>query len=546
MVVGTNQWMAIGQTIYVSLAGFYTVTSLSGTTQVTCTLIQIDAGAASPINPGSNVSSGRKISPSAVLTSTATLAGLTVNGDSSLDGAVVINEAGADKDFRVEGDTDTNLLRTDASADRVGIGIASPDTKLHVAGALKVGTAASGADALFTKAVTVNDNQSSSGDFVVKSVSFSGGLLFVDANEDSIGIGTSTPDTNNLLDVAGAMRTNTILVNPGSVNGTAVLQVNGSSGAAPLIVNATTNRVGIRTASPSVELDVTGQAKISGNLTVDTNVLFVDTSANAVGINDATPTASLDVTGTANVTGDTTIGGTLGVTGTSNVTAVNATGAVSVGGNLTVDTNVLFASASGNFVGINTTTPVTDASLVVAGGDLVVDTNVLVVDASTNRVGVNKSTPLVALDVTGATSISGNLAVDTNTLFVDASGGTVGIRNSTPGYPLDVSGTVNIDGALQRNAPVTKSANFSLADTENWVIVANPGSSTTVTLPAASSWTGREVMIKTTENQAVNSVSSNVVPLVGGSAGTSILTGTAGKWATLVSDGSDWVIMAGN
>ena len=42
-------------------------------------------------------------------------------------GAVVFNDAGADVDFRVEGDTDANLLFVDASADAIGIGTASPN-----------------------------------------------------------------------------------------------------------------------------------------------------------------------------------------------------------------------------------------------------------------------------------------------------------------------------------------------------------------------------------------------------------------------------------
>jgi hypothetical protein len=44
----------------------------------------------------------------------------------------VFNDAGADVDFRVEGDTDANLLFVDAGNDRVGIGTNSPGTKLHV------------------------------------------------------------------------------------------------------------------------------------------------------------------------------------------------------------------------------------------------------------------------------------------------------------------------------------------------------------------------------------------------------------------------------
>jgi hypothetical protein len=47
-------------------------------------------------------------------------------------GAVVFNDAGADVDFRVEGDTDANLLFVDASTDRVGIGTNAPALTFHV------------------------------------------------------------------------------------------------------------------------------------------------------------------------------------------------------------------------------------------------------------------------------------------------------------------------------------------------------------------------------------------------------------------------------
>jgi len=44
----------------------------------------------------------------------------------------IFNDAGASLDFRVEGDTDANLLFVDGSTDRVGIGTSSPDSKLEV------------------------------------------------------------------------------------------------------------------------------------------------------------------------------------------------------------------------------------------------------------------------------------------------------------------------------------------------------------------------------------------------------------------------------
>jgi hypothetical protein len=59
-------------------------------------------------------------------------------GTLDVRGAAVFNEGGADVDFRVEGDTDANLLFGDASTDRVGIGTSSPSKKLHVAGDLLI------------------------------------------------------------------------------------------------------------------------------------------------------------------------------------------------------------------------------------------------------------------------------------------------------------------------------------------------------------------------------------------------------------------------
>jgi len=102
-----------------------------------------------------------------------------------------------------------------------------------------------------------------------------------------------------------------------------------------------------------------------------------------------------------------------------------------------------------------------------------------------------------------------------------------------------------VTGNLYRGAPVTKTTSFTLGATENWVIC-NGAGSITVTLPAAASYTGREIMIKTIAAQTVVSASSNVVPLAGGAAGTAILAATAGKYATLVSDGTNWIIVEGN
>lgn len=100
-------------------------------------------------------------------------------------------------------------------------------------------------------------------------------------------------------------------------------------------------------------------------------------------------------------------------------------------------------------------------------------------------------------------------------------------------------------GALFTTAPVTKTADFTVADTETVLINNKSGSACVATLPSAALNAGRMLLMKTTQAQALNSASSNVVPKAGGAAGTAIASGTAGNWALLVSDGTNWVIMAG-
>ena len=108
--------------------------------------------------------------------------------------------------------------------------------------------------------------------------------------------------------------------------------------------------------------------------------------------------------------------------------------------------------------------------------------------------------------------------------------------------------SVSVSGALSGtmldlNAPVTKTSSFTLGDTENFV-VCNGAGSITVTFPTASASTGRVVWIKTIAAQTVVSAGTNVKPIGTNTAGTAILAASAGAWAMLVCDGTDWVVMA--
>jgi hypothetical protein len=135
----------------------------------------------------------------------------------------------------------------------------------------------------------------------------------------------------------------------------------------------------------------------------------------------------------------------------------------------------------------------------------------------------------------------------TGTAPVVSSGGT------TPAISM-AAATTSVNGYLTStdwntfnnkqavSAPVTYTANFSVAATDLWIINNKSGSSCTATLPAAASYAGRILHFQNYQAQTLVSASSNVVPLAGGAAATSILLASAGDSATLVSDGSNWLM----
>jgi hypothetical protein len=135
----------------------------------------------------------------------------------------------------------------------------------------------------------------------------------------------------------------------------------------------------------------------------------------------------------------------------------------------------------------------------------------------------------------------------TGTAPVVSSGGTTpaismtAANTSTNGYLTSTDwNTFNNKQAV--SAPVTKTADFSVAATDLWLINNKSGSSCTATLPAAASYSGRVLHFQNYQAQTLISASSNVVPLAGGAAGTSILLASSGDSATLVSDGTNWLM----
>lgn len=120
---------------------------------------------------------------------------------------------------------------------------------------------------------------------------------------------------------------------------------------------------------------------------------------------------------------------------------------------------------------------------------------------------------------------------------------TDGSATPTERMRINNLGFMSITGSMGLGAPVTKTGDFSVATTENFLINNKSGSTCSVILPSSASFTGRNLVIKTIQAQAVVSASANVVPIDSAVAGTAILPATAGRWARLVNDGTNWVIM---
>ena len=93
--------------------------------------------------------------------------------------------------------------------------------------------------------------------------------------------------------------------------------------------------------------------------------------------------------------------------------------------------------------------------------------------------------------------------------------------------------------------PIT-AANYTVPVTDTFIIF-NSSSAISVTLPSASTFVGRTLSLKTISTGAVTSASANVIPLATNTAAATLFSAnTAGKWTTLVSNGTNWVIMAQN
>src|SRR5210317_1054007 len=219
--------------------------------------------------------------------------------------------------------------------------------------------------------------------------------------------------------------------------------------------------IGLGTVTPDANLHVIGNVYVSSNLTVDEDTLHVDATTNSVGIETKNPQANLHVVGNVYVSSNLTVDeDTLHVDATTNSVGIetknpqanlHVVGNVYVSSNLTVDEDTLHVDATTNSVGIETKNP--KANLHVVGNvyvssNLTVDEDTLHVDATTNSVGIGTVNPTSNLHVVGNVYVSSNLTIDEDTFHVDTTTNSVGIETKNPQANLHVVGNVYVSSNL--------------------------------------------------------------------------------------------------
>ena len=147
---------------------------------------------------------------------------------------------------------------------------------------------------------------------------------------------------------------------------------------------------------------------------------------------------------------------------------------------------------------------------------------------------------VTSVSVVSANGLAGTVATATTTPAITL---TTSITGILKGNGTAISAAVANTDYVPLSTVLTKTADYTITNTDTWIINNKTGSSLTLTFPAASSWPGRYITVKNLQTQTVVSASSNVVPIGSTVAGTAILLGVVGNWATMVSDGTNWVIM---
>jgi hypothetical protein len=165
--------------------------------------------------------------------------------------------------------------------------------------------------------------------------------------------------------------------------------------------------------------------------------------------------------------------------------------------------------------------------------------------------------------VTASSPLSSTGGVTPNITITDAGAAASGVVNTTTQSfagnktftgTLDVSSTGTFGGRvktnwLERNYAYSTSSSFTVSVNTTWQDI-NTSVLTTITLPNAATYPGKELHLRQTGAGSVQSASFNIIPFLvapTGSTSNGILIPSGDvRAATLVSDGDNWIIMQRN
>jgi len=336
--------------------------------------------------------------------------------------------------------------------------------------------------------------------------------------------------------------------------------------------NSPARAVGIATNSPSYQLDVNGTLGVTGAATL----------SSTLAVTGATTLSNLAGSGTRMVTASST--GLLSTQSipTGTVTSVSGSGAISVVNGTTTPVisvadaafgtaGIVTATGTQQFSGDKTFEGIVQFNARAVFKDYTYTATRLAGLSSTDRLstvtlgtGLTLSSGVLSAtggvtSVTASTPLSSSGGTTPNITIADASASASGVVNTTTqsfAGNKTFTGTINVSSTgtfggrvntpwLERTYTYTTSSTISVGVNTTWLDI-NTSVLTTLTLPNAATYPGKEIHIRQTGAGSLQSASSNIIPFSvppTGSTSTGILTASTHRSVTLVSDGTNWIIM---
>jgi hypothetical protein len=363
------------------------------------------------------------------------------------------------------------------------------------------------------------------------------------------------PSATSNLKVAGSTSLN------GTLGVSGVTTLSNLSGGSTRMVTASTTGVLSTQAIPTGTLGGSGTInyipKFTAASTIGNSSIF-NNAIGDVGINDDTPSYKLDVNGTFRVVNGSLFNGIMYVEDNAifykDVTVnrdlfMNTSQSFSGNGILTdylKNTGIKFYdSALGNMTIFNKTASSSFGSIIFSTGNSTGNANGLPTErmriSYEGNVSINNN-----LSVTGQTTLT-NLGGNGNRMVVTNNSGTL----STQAIPTATQAYYQTSTFPIQGGNITFPAAWMTSYSSMYLNIDSPGA-VFVELPAANQSTNKFISIKNITNGTVSSVNSsnqpinNIQPLGSSTLSSVILTTGGGRWTTIVSDGTNWIKMAGN